>query len=191
MTKAQLRKIYLEQRGSLSLKEIEARSRLITDRFFEAFDLSIVKNLHCFISIEKFNEVDTSAIFQTIWNEFPAIRTFAPRLDREVVELQHLNYRAETVLDENVWGIREPPNEVGIDSGDIDLVIVPLLCFDVRGYRVGYGKGFYDRFLATCCPNCPKVGLSFFPSVDRIDDMDEYDVGLDQCVTPEIVYDFG
>jgi 5-formyltetrahydrofolate cyclo-ligase len=190
MTKAELRKIYLDQRRSLSVEEAKARSRSITDLFFEKFDLSSVKNVHCFISIEKFNEVDTSAIFQKIWNQFPSIRTLAPRLDREVVGLRHLIYRAETVLEENVWGIREPATEEPIDPGEVDLVIVPLLCFDVRGYRVGYGKGFYDRFLAMCRSDCPKVGLSFFPPVGRIDDIDEYDVALDQCVTPETVYDF-
>jgi 5-formyltetrahydrofolate cyclo-ligase len=190
MTKAQLRKIYLDQRRSLSVEEAKARSRSITDLFFEKFDLSSVKNLHCFISIEKLNEVDTSAIFQKIWNEFPTIRTLAPRLDREVVGLRHLIYRAETMLEENVWGIREPATEEPIDPGEIDLVIVPLLCFDTRGYRVGYGKGFYDRFLAMCRSDCPKVGLSFFPPVGRIDDIDKYDLALDQCVTPETVYDF-
>jgi len=190
MTKAELRKIYLDQRRSLSVEEAKARSRSITDLFFEKFDLSPVKNLHCFISIEKLNEVDTSAIFQKIWNEFPTIRTLAPRLDRDVVGLRHLIYRAETMLEENVWGIREPATEEPIDPGEIDLVIVPLLCFDTRGYRVGYGKGFYDRFLAMCRSDCPKVGLSFFPPVGRIDDIDEYDLALDQCVTPETVYDF-
>jgi 5-formyltetrahydrofolate cyclo-ligase len=190
MTKAELRKIYLDQRRSLSVEEAKARSRSITDLFFEKFDLSSVKNVHCFISIEKFNEVDTSAIFQKIWNQFPSIRTLAPRLDREVVGLRHLIYRAETVLEENVWGIREPATEEPIDPGEVDLVIVPLLCFDVRGYRVGYGKGFYDRFLAKCRSDCSKVGLSIFPPVGRIDDIDEYDVALDQCVTPETVYDF-
>jgi len=191
MTKAELRKTFLDRRGSLSVAERVARSRLIADRFFEKFDLSSVKTFHCFISIEKFNEVDTSHIFIKIWNEFPAIRTFAPRLDRVIDELTHHIYRSETELAENIWGIREPPNEEPIDPMEIDLVVVPLLCFDVRGYRVGYGKGFYDKFLAQCRPDCPKVGLSFFAPVGRIDEIDEYDVALGQCVTPETVYDFG
>jgi len=191
MTKAELRKTFLDRRGSLSVAERVARSRLIADRFFEKFDLSSVKNFHCFISIEKFNEVDTSPILQKIWDEYPAIRTFAPRLERDAGELRSHVYRPETKLVENVWGIREPASEESVDSSEIDLVIVPLLCFDERGYRVGYGKGFYDKFLAKCRPDCLKVGLSFFPPVGRIGDIDEYDIPLDQCVTPETVYDFG
>ena len=190
MTKAELRKLYLGRRASLSVKEKAHQSQLIADRFFDEFDLSLVKNLHCFIPIEKFNEVDTSTIFKKVWDEFPSIRTSAPRLDRETGDLQHHNYALQTNLIENAWGIREPGNEESVDPAEIDLVIVPLLCFDERGYRVGYGKGFYDKFLAKCRPECSKVGLSFFPPLESIDDTDQYDVRLDQCVTPETVYNF-
>jgi 5-formyltetrahydrofolate cyclo-ligase len=67
----------------------------------------------------------------------------------------------------------------------IDTAIVPLLCFDERGYRVGYGKGYYDRFLAKCRPNCLKIGLSFFEPVENIDDINEYDIPLDLCIAPD------
>ncbi|HJS52384.1 MAG TPA: 5-formyltetrahydrofolate cyclo-ligase, partial [Pyrinomonadaceae bacterium] len=99
-------------------------------------------------------------------------------------------YTPETRLLENFWGIREPPIDEAIDPSEIDLVIVPLLCFDERGFRVGHGKGFYDKFLAGCRADCLKVGFTFFPPTDPIDDIDEYDVPLDQCVTPERVYVF-
>ena len=190
MTKAELRKLYLGRRASLSVNEKVEQSQLIARLFFEKFDLSLVRNLHCFISIERFNEVDTSPIFKEVWDVFPSIRTSAPRLDREAGELDHCAYTLETSLIENAWGIREPVSEKSVDPVEIDLVIVPLLCFDERGYRVGYGKGFYDKFLATCRPDCSKVGLSFFPPLEGIDDTDQYDVCLDQCVTPETVYDF-
>ena len=190
MTKAELRKKCLDERGSLSVDEMEAGSRLIAVRFFERFDLSEVRNLHCFISIKKFNEIDTSLIFKRIWKDFPSIRTSAPRLDREHNELKHYVYKSETKLLENVWGIREPESGEVINALEFDLVIVPLLCFDKRGYRVGYGKGFYDKFLGKCRSECLKVGLSFFPAVDRIDDVAEHDIPLDACITPEKVYPF-
>ncbi len=191
MTKAELRKNYLDQRASLSVDEIEAWNRLIADRFFERFDLSEVRNLHCFISIKKFNEIDTSLIFKRIWKDFPSIRTSAPRIDREHNELKHYVYKSETKLLENVWGIREPESGEVIGALEFDLVIVPLLCFDKRGYRVGYGKGFYDKFLAGCRLDCRKIGLSFFPAADLIDDVGEYDIALDECVTPTTFYNFG
>jgi len=188
MIKAELRTIYLNKRRTLSVEARETNSLLIADRFFERFHLDAAQTLHCFIPIEKFGEIDTTPIFTKIWNEFPWIRTSAPRLDRATNELRHHIYRSESKLLENVWGIREPANEEPVDTSEIDLVIVPLLCFDERGYRVGYGKGFYDRFLAKCRPDCLRVGLSFFPQVDRIDNIDSYDIPLNYCVMPDAVY---
>ncbi|MDH3493028.1 MAG: 5-formyltetrahydrofolate cyclo-ligase, partial [Acidobacteriota bacterium] len=72
----------------------------------------------------------------------------------------------------------------------LDFVLVPLLCFDRRGHRVGYGGGYYDRFLAKVRPDCLKIGLSFFGPVDEIEDVHEGDIRLDYCVMPERIYDF-
>ena len=69
-------------------------------------------------------------------------------------------------------------------------MIVPLLCFDARGHRVGYGKGYYDRFLQKCRPDCIKAGLSFFPPVKKIDDIHVADVQLDLVVTPNETFYF-
>jgi len=66
----------------------------------------------------------------------------------------------------------------------IDAVLIPLLAFDNQGFRVGYGGGFYDRFLPACRPEALKVGLSFFDPVDVIEDKDQYDIPMDYCVTP-------
>jgi 5-formyltetrahydrofolate cyclo-ligase len=63
-------------------------------------------------------------------------------------------------------------------------VVVPLLSFDKRGHRVGYGKGFYDRFLSECSRDCIKIGLSFFAPVEVIDDVNRHDVTLDLFVMP-------
>ena len=73
---------------------------------------------------------------------------------------------------------------------EIDLVFVPLLAFDKKGFRVGYGKGFYDKWLAGCRPDCIKVGFSYFEPVESIDDRHEFDVPLNLCITPHNVYVF-
>lgn len=190
MTKSELRKIYLEKRKSLSADEIAAKSRQIAERFFATSDLSVVSLLHCFIPIEKFNEIDTSVIYQKIWAEFPAIRTFAPHANLETGEMENRLFRSESQLTENKWGILEPADDETVESSEIDLVLVPLLCFDERGNRVGYGKGFYDKFLAKCSPECLKVGLSYFPPVASIDDVGDHDIALDLCLTPNDTYKF-
>jgi 5-formyltetrahydrofolate cyclo-ligase len=80
----------------------------------------------------------------------------------------------------------------GIDMfpTEIDLVLVPLLTFDKRGHRVGYGKGYYDKFLARCNPYVIKIGLNFYDPVDEISDINAFDIPLDFCVTHHEIYAF-
>jgi 5-formyltetrahydrofolate cyclo-ligase len=72
----------------------------------------------------------------------------------------------------------------------IDLVFIPLLACDLQGNRVGYGKGFYDRFLSKCRYDVKKIGLSFFDPVDKIEDVNVFDIPLDECITPKKTWVF-
>lgn len=190
MTKAELRKLYVRKRRELSAADRAELSRRIFDRFFGAFDLSSTKFLHCYIAIEKFGEIDTTIAFRRLWHEFPDVVTAVPRVDKDSGELRHLKFTPDTELVQNVWGIHEPAHDEYIEDAKFDLVLVPLLCFDEAGHRVGYGKGYYDRFLSRCRPDCLKVGLSFFPALTGPIDAHESDYPLDFCVTPERIYDF-
>lgn len=187
MKKSELRKIYLARQKALSQEERGANDKRISDSFFRNFDLSTVSYLHSFIPIDKFNEVDTKPIFQKIWRDLPHIATVVPRVDFETSEITSLKFGPDTELVRNVWDIDEPLDNEIIETEKIDMVLVPGLCFDGDGHRVGYGKGFYDRFLKKCRPDCLKVGLSYFELVDPIDDAHEGDVKLNFVVTPERV----
>ncbi|MFT3743074.1 MAG: 5-formyltetrahydrofolate cyclo-ligase [Pyrinomonadaceae bacterium] len=188
MKKAELRKLYLEKRASLSGQNVAEMSGLIAEQFFENVDVAAVKMLHSFIPIRKFNEVDTELIVRRIWLEFPDIVTAAPRTDLDTGTFESVTFGPTTELVENSWGIREPPGGEQITPVEIALVIVPLLCFDTNRHRVGYGKGMYDRFLATCRRDVLKVGVSLFQPVEPIEDRNLYDVPLDICITPLKTY---
>jgi 5-formyltetrahydrofolate cyclo-ligase len=188
MLKAALRKIYLARRKALSAQERSEKSLRITANFFQNFDLSKTRYLHCFLPIEKFNEIDTKIIFEKIWRGFPNLKTLAPRVDFQTGEIENVIFTPETKLVENVWKIREPIESELIEAEKIDLVLIPLLCFDGRGFRVGYGKGFYDRLLKNCRADCLKIGLSYFQPVAEIEDARDFDVKLDFCVTPERIF---
>lgn len=190
MNKADLRKTYLAKQKELSVRERNAQSRLIAEQFFQNFDLSRARFLHCFLPIEKFGEIDTNLIFQRVWRDFPQIQSLVPRVNFQTFEMENLTLTAETALVENAWHIREPGGDELAETAKIDLVLAPLLCFDRKGFRVGYGKGFYDRFLKNCRADCLKIGLSFFAAVPEIADASEQDVKLDFCVTPEKVWSF-
>ena len=184
MLKSELRKIYLSRQRSLSPDERRDKSRRIAALFFQKFDLTKIKYLHCFLPIEKFNEIDTSYIFEKIWREFPHIETLVPRVNFQTDEMENLKYTPETEMLKNVWQIDEPAHDERIETGKIDAVLVPLLCFDERGFRIGYGKGFYDRFLKNCRADCLKIGLSYFAPVEKISDTNKFDIKLDHSITP-------
>ncbi|QQS31920.1 MAG: 5-formyltetrahydrofolate cyclo-ligase [Acidobacteriota bacterium] len=189
MTKSELRKKYLEKRSRLTVAETVEMSGAIAERFFAEVDLAAVRNVHTFIRLRKFNEIDTSNIYFRLWRDHPHLKTFAPRMNAATGELESVRFDAETDFTENDWGIREPLGDAA-DSAELDLVIVPLLCFDTRGHRVGYGKGFYDRFLARCRSDCQKVGVSYFPPETEVSDTTENDIPLDACVTPNRLFRF-
>lgn len=188
MLKAELRKIYLEKQIALSPAERNKKSEQILKQFFAEFDLSRIAFLHCFLPIQRTNEIDTKPVFEKVWREFPNIETIVPRVNFETNEIENLKFTPETELIQNQWLIHEPSHKKQVETGKIDLVLVPLLCFDAKGHRIGYGKGFYDRFLKNCREDCLKIGLSYFPPVEEISDAWEFDVRLDFCITPEKIF---
>lgn len=186
MTKAEIRKISSLQRKSLSNDQIHTFSeRLLA--LFSSFDLSLVKTIHVFLPMASKNEPDTFLFIDWLQLNFPQIRILIPKADFITSLMTNHLYKGRKELIESNYGILEP--EVGeVYTGVVDMVLVPLLAFDLQGYRVGYGKGFYDRFLQGL--EVTKIGLSFFEPVERIDDVDPYDVKLDCCITPEKIYQF-
>lgn len=93
-------------------------------------------------------------------------------------------------LELNTWGIAEPTHGIPTAYNDIDMVLVPLLAFDTQGHRIGYGKGFYDRFLKACRNDCKKIGLAFFEPVEIIEEAGIHDIKLDHVLTPHDTYSF-
>jgi 5-formyltetrahydrofolate cyclo-ligase len=95
-----------------------------------------------------------------------------------------------TSLKLNKYQIYEPINSQKIDPYVLEVCFTPLLAFDLLGHRVGYGKGFYDRFFTTCKKDLIKIGLSFFDPIEKIENTHKEDVPLDICVSPSKNYVF-
>jgi 5-formyltetrahydrofolate cyclo-ligase len=190
MNKRDLRKIYLDKRAALEPEEVQEKSLQIAERFFETFNLKKINYFHGFLPIEKFNEIDTRLIFHRIWFEFANVETAVPRINFEKDELESLKFTPVTELVLNAWMIHEPSHNELFVCEKFDLILVPLLAFDREGGRVGYGKGYYDKFLKNCRSGCIKVGLSHFPPEEKIDDIEEFDVKLDYCLTPDETFKF-
>jgi len=188
MNKKEVRKVFLQKRQSLTEAEWLSLCSRIYNHFFASIDLSFVKHVHIYLPMEDRREADTWQIIDRIRREHPHVRLIVPKI--EDGHLLHFYFEGLHQIKTSSLGIPEPAHGIPAVPSDIDMVIAPLLAADKHGNRVGYGKGFYDRFLKECRPACVKTGLSLFPLVDGID-VDEYDVPLDAVVTPDGFLKFG
>lgn len=183
MTKQELRKIYTQKRAALSEAEYGQLNFQLYQNFFSTVDLSFVKVLHTFLPIIKKKEVDTWLILDRIRREFPHVRISIPKVNAETGVFDSFYFEGLHQLAMNEWGIQEPKQGIPTEPNKIDIVLIPLLAYDKHGNRVGYGKGFYDKFLATCRPDCRKIGLSLFKAEEKISDANQFDVRLDMCIS--------
>lgn len=143
-----------------------------------------VATAHVFLSIKRLAEPDTARMVDLLKREHPHIRWAISKTHQETAALYHFVWNEQTLIQENEWGIPEPLGGIRVAEEELDLIFIPLLVCDRHGYRVGYGKGYYDRFLAKCRPDALKIGISMFELVDKITDIDPYDIALDACLTP-------
>ncbi|WP_224484155.1 5-formyltetrahydrofolate cyclo-ligase [Robertkochia aurantiaca] len=186
-TKPELRKKYRELRSQLSLEEIEKKSLAIANRALSE-DIWKGTYYHLFLSIAQKREIDTGFMLSVLHGKDKQV--VVPKSDFRNYTLEHLLLEEETVLRIKSYGIPEPDSGEPVDPELIDVVFIPLLAYDKRGYRVGYGKGFYDRFLKDCRKDVIKVGLSFFGPEEEIPDINPHDIPVDLVVTPDRCYRF-
>ncbi|WP_299556718.1 5-formyltetrahydrofolate cyclo-ligase [Seonamhaeicola sp.] len=187
MTKAELRKKYKALRNDLSLGDIDTLSIAIANQLIKlpVWDHSFY---HIFLAIEEQKEVNTEYILSILSGKDKNI--LVSKSDFKTGTMTHFLLTDSTKIKKNHYNIPEPVDGIEISSDKIDVVFIPLLAFDKQGNRVGYGKGFYDRFLANCKPETIKIGVSFFEAEEQITNVFESDIKLDFCVTPEEVYRF-
>lgn len=186
MKKSTLRKRYLEKKSLLTGEEVYSFSNNIFTNFLGHFPLIQNQKIHCFLSIPEKNEVDTSLFLKAFFDI--GIRVFVPKIVKG--KLISVEIKRKTPLPKNSWGIPEPESSVDSGTKDFDYVITPLLYCDAEGNRVGYGKGFYDGFFSSLEESAKKIGVSFFPPKEKVDDIWENDVPLNYLVTPTEVLSF-
>ncbi|RZL51040.1 MAG: 5-formyltetrahydrofolate cyclo-ligase [Pedobacter sp.] len=186
MLKSELRKQAIAQRNALTEDELVKLNQSLLSQF-KTIDLSTIKSIHIFLPILKQKEPDTFLIIDWLQTKHPAIEIVVPKADFESSLMSHYSYQGKQDLINNHYHIPEPQKAKPF-NGLPDMVIVPLLAFDKKGFRVGYGKGFYDRFLQHI--DTQKIGLSFFGATEQIIDVHLNDIRLDKCITPNQIYDF-
>ncbi len=187
MNKTELRTQYKALRQNLSKVEIEEMSLAIANEVL-ALDIWSKTYFHVFLPIEEQKEVNTEFLLHLLTGKDKEI--VISKSDFTTRKMTHFLLTDNPKIKKNEYNIPEPVDGIEVPSSKIQVVFVPLLAFDTKGNRVGYGKGFYDHFLAECQPETIKIGLSFFEAENTITDVFEKDVQLDFCITPEKCYRF-
>ncbi|MCP9756729.1 5-formyltetrahydrofolate cyclo-ligase [Lacihabitans sp. CCS-44] len=195
MTKAEIRKIYKDKRKALTVEQCEKFNKKIHDLVFSRLAIHRYSPIHLFLPILRNNEPNTHLIINTLRKDFAPDLYISKSLENG--ELVHVKYEVSTILETNAWGIEEPKDLTESLSSEAFfekyktediLIFVPLLAFDKKGNRVGYGKGYYDKFLQFATQDTTIVGLSIFEPVELIEDTDAFDIKINFCVTPERVW---
>ena len=187
MKKSELRPKYKALRKQLSEIEIEEMSLAIANKII-SLPIWEKTYFHIFLPITEHHEVNTELILHLLSGKDKEI--IFSRSYFETRNMQHFLLTDNTKIKKNEYNIPEPVDGIEVPSAKIEVVFVPLLAFDKKGHRTGYGKGFYDKFLSECKPETIKIGLSFFEAEELIEDVFAGDVQLDYCVTPERIYRF-
>jgi 5-formyltetrahydrofolate cyclo-ligase len=181
MKKSECRTYFKLKRLELSPSEIETRSEMICEAIFTKFQLE-GKTMSLFLPIEKHKEINTYHILEK--GISIGAKIGLPKIVPNTHTLKHYQYESHAKLEVNSMGIPEPTKGKLIKTESLDIVFIPLLAVDKTGHRIGYGKGFYDRFLKKCSAHCLFVGLHLFDEFVDIEDIDTHDVQLNYCITP-------
>lgn len=189
MTKQEIRSVYKAKRAA-----IDPRQKLKLDDLlllqFQQLDYAGVETLLTYWPMAGQAEPNTHLFSGYLRHMLPDLQIAYPVSHQPTSTFTAVQIDESTVYQTNSWGITEPSAGIPLDPSAVDLVLVPLLAFDAEGYRVGYGKGFYDRFLANCREDVVTMGFSYFPPIARIADTGQFDVPLSYCITPDRIYEF-
>ena len=188
MKKNIVRKTYLKKRQELSSSKFEEESFQLVQNTIELIKKYKPECVHCFLPIHSKSEINTTPIIEYCWKN--NINVVVPVSNFEDGTLKNAEFGPNTKTKQTKNNITEPIDPIWKKNDNINIVITPLLAFDPEGYRVGYGKGFYDRFFAALHKDVKRIGISHFKPCKSIENINEHDIPLTHCVTPNKTYYF-
>ncbi|MCQ4923520.1 5-formyltetrahydrofolate cyclo-ligase [Tissierella carlieri] len=181
MDKKILREKVLQKRADLSPKSIIEYSDIIAEKLYKMDSYKEAKTIMSFISFD--SEVNTHEIIKRSISHNKSI--VVPITIPKTKELKVSEVLDFSELELGYYNILTPKKEYirFIDPSTIDLILVPGVVFARNGYRVGYGGGYYDRFLSKFEKKVDKIGLAFDLQVTDEVPTDSFDIPVDLIIT--------
>ncbi|MBI3023617.1 MAG: 5-formyltetrahydrofolate cyclo-ligase [Thaumarchaeota archaeon] len=186
--KKALREAALRTRRSMDREEIKLLSGRVQEKLRSLGEFERAKVLASYVSTK--DEVQTDEVISTSLRL--GKRVLVPIVDQTRTELLFSELRDLSELGEGHYGIREPRSEFLriVPLEEAGLILVPLVAWDERGFRIGHGKGYFDKALGQLKNDIPTTGLAFEAQrVDRVPN-EEFDVPLGTIVTEQRVLRF-
>jgi 5-formyltetrahydrofolate cyclo-ligase len=179
-SKKDIREQIIEHRESVDLKIRNQWDEIIFNRFIYSESYKKAHTIFAFVSFR--SEVDTHEIIKHAIQDEKTI--CVPRIQSKQKGIEIFKIEGFNQLKEGFFGILEPVEScLAVDSNKIDIILMPGVAFDRQGGRVGYGAGFYDRFLANIKKEVHKIALAYdFQVLDNVP-MDEHDIRIDGIIT--------
>ena len=180
--KNEIRKRVITLRNALPPEGIAAKSGEIVRRLTELQEIRGSSTLMVFLNFG--SEVVTDGLIEWGWET--GKRIIVPFCHPQSREMTPCLLGSFDDLEVGHYGIREPRADHlrVVPPGEIDAVLVPAVAFDRRGYRVGYGGGYYDRFLPKV-PRAARIGVVFACQIVPEVPIDRYDIQVERIVTEE------
>ena len=189
MLKKSIRQSYLKKRAAFTTAEREALNQSMIYNFSD-LKLAPVNYLFSYYALMDKSEFNVEPCASLLKSKNTDIVISWPRIDPRNNTMEALALSESVFFSKNKYNILEPIGGDPVPPANQDVVFVPLIAFDKKGYRVGYGKGYYDRYLSQCRPDCLRIGFSFLEPLEAISDIGEFDVPLSVCITPSRIYEF-
>lgn len=179
MNKFYIRKIMQEKRNALCIQEKEKFDRAIFQKVVNSREYNRAKSIFIFVSYK--NEVDTHSIIRAALKEGKLV--CVPKVIYKSGYMEAIRIYSFDELVEGAYKILEPKNgNLKVKEEYIDVSYVPGLAFDKRGGRIGYGGGYYDRFLSKLRNNSLKIGIGYdFQILEEVS-MEAHDIYMDSVI---------
>ncbi|MEE8826579.1 MAG: 5-formyltetrahydrofolate cyclo-ligase [Eubacteriales bacterium] len=174
-TKQDIRKRILAMRSRIPALMLTQKSGIIEKRLMQTEEWKKAESVYIYISLP--GEVDTSTLVTSAWEEGKTVA--CPRVEGD--DLVFCQIRSYDDLKEGYFHVREPQG-IPAEDDPSALVVMPGVAFDVKKHRIGYGRGFYDRWLAAH-PGHPTAALSFDFALEASVPAEETDIVPDMLIT--------
>ena len=189
MIKKTVRKEFLQRRMDIPEEDLHQQIALMAFNF-RKLKFPPIRYLLSYSPLLTRREFDVSVCEDMLKQQNPSMQTAWPRIEEHSAEMEATLVQRGGLFVKNKFNVLEPISGQIVAAEQLDMIFVPLVAFDDKGYRVGYGKGYYDRYLARCKPDIIRVGFSFFDAIRGIEDINQFDVPLNFCITPYRNYEF-